>query len=72
MQDGIANSYRLDTDEGSPQFVNDSQKHEGELGVDSTWEIQTVETKQHVQGRLGGVQKHGTFVNPPVLYIART
>lgn len=50
MQDGVANSYRLDTDEGRLQFVDDSQKHEGELGVGSTWEIQTEETKQHVQG----------------------
>lgn len=53
---GQLNSCRLDTEEGSQQFAADSQRHKGELRLDSTWDIQA---DKAVCTRLRGIQKHG-------------
>lgn len=61
-------SYRLDNKERSQQFISSTQKGKGELRLGSSWEIQA---KEAVCAKHSGVQKHSTFRNLPVVYIAK-
>lgn len=53
---------------GGSSSVSNTQRGKGELKCGSSWEIQT---EKAVYSNHGDVQKHGTFMYLPVVYIAR-
>lgn len=68
-RDGITEQAMDQTwKKGGSSSISNTQRGKGELRHGSSWEMQTEKAEY---AKHGGMQKHGTFMDLPVVYIAR-